>query len=210
MTNDQIITVIANIINGIGLFFVVLSMAFKKKQHIILSQAFNQFFSGIAYFMLKGYAGLMLCIVTLIMDIFIFFDKQTKKTSIIFAFLTFFLGTLGVFISIKSTHDVLNGTIEQNELYKTLIIESIFSFMPVLGTSAYNIVSLKKDSNIMVLRISFLISCALWAMFSLHIKSYVGFVFNLCAILVNIVRSFTIKKEDEQKSNENNQETIDA
>ena len=88
MTNNQIITIIANIINGIGLFFVVLSMVFKKKQHIILSQAINQLFSGIAYFMLKGYAGLMLTIVTLIMDIFIFFDKQTKKTSIILALLS--------------------------------------------------------------------------------------------------------------------------
>lgn len=199
MTNDQIITLIANIINGIGLFFVVLSMVFKKKQHIILSQAINQLFSGIAYFMLKGYAGLMLCIVTLIMDIFIFFDKQTKKTSIIFALLTFLLGTLGVYISVKSTYDALNGTVEQSELYKTIVLETIFSFMPVLGTSAYNIVSLKKDSNMMLLRVTFLISCALWAIFSLHIKSYVGFAFNVAAVLVNIVRSFIIKKEDKQK-----------
>ena len=71
--------------------------------------------------------------------------------------------------------------------------------MPVLGTSAYNIVSLKKDSNMMLLRITFLISCALWAIFSLHIKSYVGFAFNVAAVLVNIVRSFIIKKEDRQK-----------
>lgn len=199
MTNDQIITIIANIINGIGLFFVVLSMVFKKKQHIILSQAINQLFSGIAYFMLKGYAGLMLTIVTLIMDIFIFFDKQTKKTSIIFALLTFLLGTLGVYISVKSTYEVMNGTVEQSELYKTIVLETVFSFMPVLGTSAYNIVSLKKDSNMMLLRITFLISCALWAIFSLHIKSYVGFAFNVAAVLVNIVRSFIIKKEDRQK-----------
>ena len=199
MTNDQIITIIANIINGIGLFFVVLSMVFKKKQHIILSQAINQLFSGIAYFMLKGYAGLMLTIVTLIMDIFIFFDKQTKKTSIIFALLTFLLGTLGVYISVKSTYEVMNGTVEQNELYKTIVLETVFSFMPVLGTSAYNIVSLKKDSNMMLLRITFLISCALWAIFSLHIKSYVGFAFNVAAVLVNIVRSLRIKKEDRQK-----------
>jgi len=199
MTNDQIITLIANIINGIGLFFVVLSMVFKKKQHIILSQAVNQFFSGIAYFMLKGYAGLMLTIVTFIMDIFIFFDKQTKKTSIIFALLTFLLGTLGVYISVKSTYDVINGTVEQSELYKTIVLETIFSFMPVLGTSAYNIVSLKKDSNMMLLRVTFLISCALWAIFSLHIKSYVGFAFNVAAVVVNIVRSFIIKKEDKQK-----------
>ena len=199
MTNNQIITIIANIINGIGLFFVVLSMVFKKKQHIILSQAINQLFSGIAYFMLKGYAGLMLTIVTLIMDIFIFFDKQTKKTSIIFALLTFLLGTLGVYISVKSTYEVMNGTVEQSELYKTIVLETVFSFMPVLGTSAYNIVSLKKDSNMMLLRITFLISCALWAIFSLHIKSYVGFAFNVAAVLVNIVRSFIIKKEDRQK-----------
>lgn len=199
MTNDQIITLIANIINGIGLFFVVLSMVFKKKQHIILSQAVNQFFSGIAYFMLKGYAGLMLTIVTFIMDIFIFFDKQTKKTSIIFALLTFLLGTLGVYISVKSTYDVINGTVEQSELYKTIVLETIFSFMPVLGTSAYNIVSLKKDSNMMLLRVTFLISCALWAIFSLHIKSYVGFAFNVAAVVVNIIRSFIIKKEDKQK-----------
>lgn len=198
MTHDQIITLVANIINGIGLFFVVLSMVFKKKQHIILSQAINQVFSGIAYFMLKGYAGLMLNVVTLIMDIFIFFDKQTKTTSIIFALLTFLLGVLGVYISVNSTYNSLYETLEHSELTKTIVLESIFSFMPVLGTSAYNVVTLKKDSNMILLRITFLISCALWAMFSLHIKSYVGFAFNVSAIIVNIIRSFTIKKEEQK------------
>ncbi len=198
MTHDQIITLVANIINGIGLFFVVLSMVFKKKQHIILSQAINQVFSGIAYFMLKGYAGLMLNVVTLIMDIFIFFDKQTKTTSIIFALLTFLLGVLGVYLSVNSTYNSLYGTIEYSELTKTIVLESIFSFMPVLGTSAYNVVTLRKDSNMLLLRVTFLISCALWAIFSLHIKSYVGFAFNVSAIIVNIIRSFTIKKEEQK------------
>lgn len=198
MTHDQIITLVANIINGIGLFFVVLSMVFKKKQHIILSQAINQVFSGIAYFMLKGYAGLMLNVVTLIMDIFIFFDKQTKTTSIIFALLTFLLGVLGVYLSVNSTYNSLYETIEYSELTKTIVLESIFSFMPVLGTSAYNVVTLRKDSNMLLLRVTFLISCALWAVFSLHIKSYVGFAFNVSAIIVNIIRSFTIKKEEQK------------
>ncbi len=204
MTEDQIITLIANIVNGIGLFFVVLSMVFKKKRKIILCQAINQIFSGTAYFMLKGYAGMMLNIVTLIMDIFIFFDKQTKTTSIIFAFLTFFLGMIGVYLSMNSTYYSIKGTVEHNILVKTLILETIYSSLPVLGTSAYNIVTLKKDSNMIVLRITFLISCLLWAIFSLHIKSYVGFVFNVMAIIVNIVRSFTIKFEKDKEDLETN------
>ena len=77
MDQSQIITLVANIINGIGLFFVALSMAFKKKNSIILCQAINQFFSGIAYLMLGGISGLMLCIVTLIMDLFSLISKQS-------------------------------------------------------------------------------------------------------------------------------------
>ena len=196
------ITLLANIINGIGLGFVALSMAFKKKKSIIFCQAVNQVFSGIAYLMLSGYSGLMLCIVTLIMDIFIFFEKQTKTLSIIFASLTFILGTVGVIISANTTWDKLLNMIN-NEGYsielarQKMVIEVILSYLPVIGTSAYNIVTLRKKSSMFILRLTFLISCLLWAIFSYYIGSYVGFGFNILAILVNIIKSIIIKKREE-------------
>ncbi len=200
MTEDQIITLIANIINGIGLFLVVLSMVFKKKKKIIFCQGLNQIFSGCAYFMLKGYAGLMLNIVTLIMDIFIFFDEQTKTTSIIFALLTFVLGFVGVYISSNTTYNTLKETLGHDELVKKMAIEVVFSSLPVIGTSVYNVVTLKKDIPMFYLRLTFLISCLLWALFSLHIKSYVGFIFNVVAVIVNIIRSITIKLGDDKNN----------
>ena len=202
--SDSTITLIANIINGVGLFFVVLSMVFKKKRQIIFCQGLNQIFSGIAYLMLKGYPGLMLCIVTLIMDIFIFFDKQNKTTSIIFASLTFLLGTLGVVISANSTWTNLNnGSIETSNIYKTMTLEVIIAYLPVLGTSAYNIATLKKDLSLYIMRFTFMVSCLLWAIFSIHIKSYVGFGFNIAAILVYLVRTITLRIDEKKKENNN-------
>ena len=205
MSQDQIFTLIANIINGIGLFFIVLSMVFKKKKSIILCQSVNQIFSGISYLMLKGYAGLMLNVVTLIMDIFIFFDKQTKTTSIIFAVLTFVLGTVGVIISANSTYQSLNDGINTTDYIRNkMIINVIISYLPVIGTSIYNIVSLSKKLSVNILRFTFAFSCALWAIFSLYIKSYVGFAFNVAAVVAYIVKTINLafKKENNESEND--------
>lgn len=198
MTHDQIITLIANIINGIGLFFVVLSMVFKKKRNIILCQAINQVFAGTSYFMLKGYAALMLNIVTLIMDIFILFDKQNKATSIFFAVLTFLLGTLGVVLSANELYSTLNDGINTESYIRgKMALSIVMSYLPVIGTSIYNIVSLSKKLSTNILRFTFAFSCLLWAIFSLYIKSYVGFVFNCFAVLAYIIKTIEISKTKE-------------
>jgi hypothetical protein len=44
-----------------------------------------------------------------------------------------------------------------------------------------------------------MLSCLLWAIFSLHIKSYFGFGFNIVAIIINIVRTVIITKKDNMK-----------
>ncbi len=198
MTHDQIITLIANIINGIGLFFVVLSMVFKKKRNIILCQAINQVFAGTSYFMLKGYAALMLNIVTLIMDIFILFDKQNKATSIFFAVLTFLLGTLGVVLSANELYSTLNDGINTESYIRgKMALSIVMSYLPVIGTSIYNIVSLSKKLSTNILRFTFAFSCLLWAIFSLYIKSYVGFVFNCFAVLAYIIKTIELSKTKE-------------
>lgn len=202
MTNEQIITLIANIINGIGLFFVCLSMVFKKKRSIILCQAINQVFAGTSYFMLKGYAALMLNIVTLIMDIFILLDKQNKVTSIIFALLTFVLGTVGVVISANSTYNSLLELGESNDyITRQMIINVIISYLPVIGTSIYNVVSLSKTIPTNYLRFTFAFSCLLWAIFSIYIKSYVGFVFNVVTVITYIVKTVMIHVKGEELEN---------
>lgn len=202
MTNEQIITLIANIINGIGLFFVCLSMVFKKKRSIILCQAINQVFAGTSYFMLKGYAALMLNIVTLIMDIFILLDKQNKVTSIIFALLTFVLGTVGVVISANSTYNSLLELGESNDyITRQMIINVIISYLPVIGTSIYNVVSLSKTIPTNYLRFTFAFSCLLWAIFSIYIKSYVGFVFNVVTVITYIVKTIIIHVKGEELEN---------
>lgn len=202
MTNEQIITLIANIINGIGLFFVCLSMVFKKKRSIILCQAINQVFAGTSYFMLKGYAALMLNIVTLIMDIFILLDKQNKVTSIIFALLTFVLGTVGVVISANTTYNNLLELGESNDyITRQMIINVIISYLPVIGTSIYNVVSLSKTIPTNYLRFTFAFSCLLWAIFSIYIKSYVGFVFNVVTVITYIVKTIIIHVKGEELEN---------
>lgn len=202
MTNEQIITLIANIINGIGLFFVCLSMVFKKKRSIILCQAINQVFAGTSYFMLKGYAALMLNIVTLIMDIFILLDKQNKVTSIIFALLTFVLGTVGVVIGANTTYNSLLELDKSSDyITRQMIINVIISYLPVIGTSIYNVVSLSKTIPTKYLRFTFAFSCLLWAIFSIYIKSYVGFVFNVVTVITYIVKTIIIHVKGEELEN---------
>ncbi len=202
MTDTEIITLVANIINGIGLFFVCLSMVFKKKRNIILCQAINQVFAGTSYFMLGGYAALMLNIVTLIMDIFILLDKQNKVTSIVFALATFILGTVGVIISANATHNTLvDGGYDQDYIRNQMIIAVVISYLPVLGTSLYNVVSLSKKIPTSYLRFTFAFSCLLWAIFSIYIKSYVGFVFNVITVITYIVKTIIIHVKGEKLEN---------
>lgn len=198
MSQVDIYILIGNILNGIGLFFVALSMGFKRKNAIFISQSLNQVFSGAAYLLLallvnpSSFSGFMLCLVTLTMNIFILFDWQNRVTSIIFALLTLVLGLVGVYIA--TTNDSFKELAQDKQ-----VLEVIMSVLPVLGTTLYNVVALNKKSPMLLLRITFMISCLLWAIFSLHIKSYVGFGFNIVAIIINIVRTVIITKKDNMK-----------
>ena len=193
--DPNIIILLGNILNGIGLFFVALCMAFKKKTAIIICQSLNQVFSGASYLTLAlgngepAWSGFMLCCVTLTMNFFIIFNWQNRATSVMFAALTLILGLVGVVI----------GT--QTDSFKNLsqakkVLDVIMSVLPVLGTTMYNITALSKKSPMLLLRITFMISCLLWAIFSLHIKSYVGFGFNIAAIVINIVKTIILTKKD--------------
>ncbi len=198
MSQVEIYILIGNILNGIGLFFVALSMGFKRKNAIFISQSLNQVFSGAAYLLLallvnpSSFSGFMLCLVTLTMNIFILFDWQNRVTSIIFALLTLVLGLVGVYIA--TTNDSFKELAQDKQ-----VLEVIMSVLPVLGTTLYNVVALNKKSPMLLLRITFMLSCLLWAIFSLHIKSYVGFGFNIVAIIINIVRTVIITKKDNMK-----------
>jgi hypothetical protein len=198
MPQVDIYILIGNILNGIGLFFVALSMGFKRKNAIFISQSLNQVFSGAAYLLLallvnpSSFSGFMLCVVTLTMNIFILFDWQNRVTSIIFALLTLVLGLVGVYIA--TTNDSFKVLAQDKQ-----VLEVIMSVLPVLGTTLYNVVALNKKSPMLLLRITFMLSCLLWAIFSLHIKSYVGFGFNIVAIIINIVRTVIITKKDNMK-----------
>ena len=198
MSQVEIYILIGNILNGIGLFFVALSMGFKRKNAIFISQSLNQVFSGAAYLLLallvnpSSFSGFMLCVVTLTMNIFILFDWQNRVTSIIFALLTLVLGLVGVYIA--TTNDSFKVLAQDKQ-----VLEVIMSVLPVLGTTLYNVVALNKKSPMLLLRITFMLSCLLWAIFSLHIKSYVGFGFNIVAIIINIVRTVIITKKDNMK-----------
>jgi hypothetical protein len=198
MSQVDIYILIGNILNGIGLFFVALSMGFKRKNAIFISQSLNQVFSGAAYLLLallvnpSSFSGFMLCVVTLTMNIFILFDWQNRVTSIIFALLTLVLGLVGVYIA--TTNDSFKVLAQDKQ-----VLEVIMSVLPVLGTTLYNVVALNKKSPMLLLRITFMLSCLLWAIFSLHIKSYVGFGFNIVAIIINIVRTVIITKKDNMK-----------
>lgn len=204
MSQVDIYILIGNILNGIGLFFVALSMGFKRKNAIFISQSLNQVFSGAAYLLLallvnpSSFSGFMLCLVTLTMNIFILFDWQNRLTSIIFALLTLVLGLVGVYIA--TTNDSFKELARDKQ-----VLEVIMSVLPVLGTTLYNVIALNKKSPMLLLRITFMISCLLWAIFSLHIKSYVGFGFNIVAIIINIVRTVIITKKDNMKQENESQ-----
>jgi hypothetical protein len=102
------------------------------------------------------------------------------------------LGLVGVYIA--TTNDSFKVLAQDKQ-----VLEVIMSVLPVLGTTLYNVVALNKKSPMLLLRITFMLSCLLWAIFSLHIKSYVGFGFNIVAIIINIVRTVIITKKDNMK-----------
>lgn len=203
MTSEQF-KIIANVLNGIGLFFVALSMAFKKKNANIICQSANQVFSGscylLSYIALKNQtlSTFMICCVTLVMNFFILYNIQNKIWSIIFASLTFLLGMAGVVI----------GTTEPSFALKersVQITSVIMASLPIFGTTLYNVTALSKKIPIIFMRSAFAISCVLWAVFSFYNDLPVAGWFNLVSVVINVIGTIimwpSLKKEFKTNKN---------
>jgi len=186
MGGNDVIVIISNILSGIGMALVMISSAFKSKKTIILLQTLNQVFAGIAFTMVGAYSGVAMSIACFIMNMFILFDKQNRKTNIVFLFLIIILGTLGILYENK---DVLEGKASVD------VLKIIFGLTPILANLEYALVTLPKNPRTLALRIGFFVSCVLWAMFDIYSKQYIAFGFNVASIVVNLVRSFTLRNQ---------------
>ncbi len=176
------IEIISNILTTIGMLFVIFSTVFKKKSTIIAFQTINQILCIIAYPMLGGWSGFAMAVATFTMNVFILLNKQNKYINVFFYILVLALGAFGIWYENKDD---------------LIVLTIIVSTLPVISNLEYSIIALRKKPNVTVLKIGFLVSCILWAIYGFYIKSYSTTVFNVIAVFVNVIgliRTKNVKK----------------
>lgn len=182
-SNMTTIEIVANILSATGMLFIATSTIFKNKKGILIFQSINQILSGIAFVLLKAYSGLAMSIATLIINGFALFNKQNKKLNIFFIILILLLGASGIVIDNVTAKTAI-------PLYLNLI-----SLLPIICNVEYNLIVLTSKESTVLIRIGFLVSCLLWAIYSYFYKNYSGIVFNILAIIINIISAIRMKNK---------------
>jgi hypothetical protein len=198
-TNMTTIEIVANIISAIGMMFISTSTLFKDKKGILIFQSVGQILCGVAFIMLQAYSGACVSLSVLIINCFAIFNKQNKGLNVFFIIIIIALGTIGIVVDNLTTQTSI-------PLYLNLI-----SILPIISNVEYNIVVLHSKDSTLYIRIAFLISCTLWIVYGYFYKNYSGVIFNIIAIIINLISALInrkkLKEEINTKSEENNIET---
>lgn len=153
----------------IGFAFVILSFWFKEKKQIIFMQIIANIFLSIHYYLLGAMSGGIICLITVIRNIFLY-DKKDKKTiifyGIIFSIIFIFVGML-----------MYNGFV---------------SLIPTIATIFYTYLLLKDDPN--DIRIGNVLVSIMWMIYNIFVSSYIGIINEAILAITNVAAFHKYKK----------------
>lgn len=142
----------------------------KTAKGVLLVQCLSQFFYGIGSFILKGYSGTVQNAVSVLRNVMAIRGIKNKK-------LEWFVVILGLVLGL-----VFNNI-------------GIWGLMPVIANLQYTLVVFKFSTNERALKISFMFSALLFALFSIAILNLVGVVTNLIVFVATAMAVFRDKKK---------------
>lgn len=144
----------------------------KTKRSILITQIVSQFFYIASSFALKAYSAVVQNVVTIFRNLYSVSDKQSKIMD-------------WVFIACQ----VIFGLYFNNR--------GLLGLIPIVANLEYSLVLFAFKNNTKIIKIAFIVSVLLFAIFNFSIMNYIGGM--SCAIIV-ITTTISIYKE----SNESN------
>ncbi len=154
----------AQLIGLIGFTFLLVSFWFKQKKQIIFVQIIANGFLAIHYYMLNAMSGGIICLITVIRNIFLY-DKKDKKTVVFY----------GIIFSMIY---VLIGMI---------MYDGIVSLIPTIATIFFTYLLLKEDPN--DIRLGTILVSIMWVVYNVFVDSYVG-VINEVILIVSTFAAY--------------------
>ena len=165
MNNVNIL--IGNVLAFIAAMILIYTGILKKKKQIIFYQTINIALYAISNLVLGGVVGFINNILNIVRNILCYKDKLDFKWKIIITVITIIL------------------TICFNNI-------SIIGLLPSISALIYLWYMDVKDVKKFKLLIAFVM--IFWVIYDFYIKSYVGALFDLCTVIVNLISCYRIKQ----------------
>lgn len=158
---------IGNVLAFIAAMILIYTGILKKKKQIIFYQTINIALYAISNLVLGGVVGFINNILNIVRNILCYKDKLDFKWKIIITVITIIL------------------TICFNNI-------SIIGLLPSISALIYLWYMDVKDVKKFKLLIAFVM--IFWVIYDFYIKSYVGALFDLCTVIVNLISCYRIKQ----------------
>ncbi len=167
------ITLIANLIALVGCIIMVLTGLIKSKSKILIAQNVQMGMQGIAHAMLGAYSGMLSCIIGITRNFVTLKRELTLSLKLIFigaqALLTLLFGNPTFFLN----------------------------WFPLISNSIY--IATLDSKNIIVIKISIMISTACWIIFDFYYQNYSSFAFDVLTVASNLIGICMLLKAKESE-----------
>ena len=193
MSPEDIKILIANIIAGIGLVVFCISCLFKSKKKVLITQTINNLgFSIASEIILKAYVGLVSDVIAGVRNLLVIFKKNNKVVNYVVIILGLAVSIVAYYL--ENEWSTFNYFISHYQW---------IGILPIIANLQYSIVVMKDFKNPLVLRFSLIFSTAIWTIYCITKRSYVGAVFNIITAIINIVMVIMIFKNKNNGKNKN-------
>ena len=143
--------IVATILSCIAVIMFVVSVTFKNKNKLVLSQATAHIFLIFSESVSGAWSGVVQDVIGLVRNICVYFKKNTKIVNIVLITLG---GVVGVYANLFTTNFFTP--------WKGLEFGEWYGYLPVIANLEYSIVVLKKDIHVKWIKLAFAISSTLW------------------------------------------------
>ena len=169
----KLITIIYYAISIISIGLYVMSIQFKDKKNILITQLFASLCYSIVYIIKGAWSGVSIEILEQIKDFtFIKFEKNNKKIPLI---------VLIIFIGLLITVSII-------------FYDGVFSLLPLLINMLLFVSTYKKNPK--YIRYIMLISGALWGLYNIYVGAYIIVIGNTLEIISAAISIIKYRKVD--------------
>ena len=178
MTLSLLLKIIYYIVSVASIFLYIMSVQFKKKEHILIVQIFASLCYLIVYVYKSAWSGVSIEILEELKDI-VFIRTEKKGKKIPFLYLAIFIGMLFVFSAI--------------------FYDGIFSLLPLVINILLFVSTYFKNPK--YIRWVMLLCGALWGVYNFYLGAYIILIGNVLEVVSAVISIIRFKDVDDGKVN---------